>query len=144
MAKKKSKKKDGKKKDGKKKILKLKLRKKKDSKKKDTKKKESKKKLDKKKDAKKKDLKNKDAKKKPKAQASLVKVAEEKQVPPAAVRPKIPEIKNVDHSSNYNVTEAVKKLKSIKSTEELLAFTHGEKRLTISKAIPAAKARMEK
>ena len=117
MAKKKSKKKDEKKKDSKKKILKLKLRKKKDAKKKDAKKK----------DAKKKDAKKKDAKKKPKAKNML---------PPV--------IKNVDHSSNYNVKDAVKKVRFIKSTEELLAFTRGEKRLTITKLIPAAKKLLEK
>ncbi|TFH23416.1 MAG: hypothetical protein E4H10_12180 [Bacteroidia bacterium] len=60
------------------------------------------------------------------------------------VQPETPEIKNVDHSSNYNVLEANKKLKAIKSTEELLAFTNGEKRQTITKTIPAAKARLEK
>jgi hypothetical protein len=153
MAKKKSKKKDNKKKDSKKKILKLKLRKKKDNKKKDKKKKDARKK-----DVKKKDLKKKEAKKEPKAKPAVVQVEEKKPVPPAAVapktpvakpkapvvKPKTPEIKNVDHSSNYNVLEAIKKLKAIKSTEELLAFTNGEKRQTITKAIPAAKARLEK
>ena len=51
---------------------------------------------------------------------------------------------NGDNSSNYNVQEAIKKLKAIKSTEELLAFTNGEKRLTITKAIPVAMGRLKK
>jgi hypothetical protein len=144
MAKKKSNKKDNKKKDGKKKILKLKLRKKKDNKKKESKKKDAKKKESKKKESKKKDTKKKDTKKKPKAKPAVVEIAEKKPLVPAAVQPKTPVIKHVDHSSNYNVTEAIKKLKSIKSTEELLAFTHGEKRITITKAIPAAKQRLAK
>lgn len=157
------KKKDGKKKDGKKKILKLKLRKKKDSKKKDSKKKDSKKK-----ESKKKDSKKKDSKKKAKAKPEVVQVARKNKIPPAIVvsrsapktspkaSPKAPPkappkaaaknpvIKNVDHSSNYNVQEAVKKLKAIKSTEELLAFTNGEKRLTITRAISLVKAKLGK
>ena len=88
----------------------------------------------------------------------MLQVEEKKPIPPVAVQPKTPVAKpkapvvkpkppvinNGDHSSNYNVMDAIKKLKSIKSTGELLAFTNREKRLTITKAIPAAKARLEK
>ena len=106
--------------------------KKKDEKKKDSKKKILKLKLRKKKDAKKKDSKKKDTKKK----NSQKKPKAKKLLPPV--------IKNVDHSSNYNVKDAVKKVRSIKDTDELLAFTRGEKRLTITKVIPAAKKLLKK
>jgi len=55
-----------------------------------------------------------------------------------------PASKAQEHSSKYNVSVAVKKLRSIKSVDELLAFTKGEKRVTIRKVIPAAKRRLEK
>ena len=82
-------------------------------KKKDSKKKDSKKKDSKKKDSKKKDSKKKDSKKK------------------------------TDHSSNYNAPLAVKKLRTLKTKEELLSFTKGEKRLTVTKVIPAAMKRLK-
>ena len=92
--------------------------KKKDEKKKDGKKKLLKLKLIKKKDSKKKDSKKKDSKKKNSK-------------------------KTADHSSNYNAPLAVKKLRTLKTKEELLSFTKGEKRLTVKKVIPAAMKRLK-
>ena len=130
MAKKKSKKKSNKKKDiKKKKLIKLKLQKKKDAKKKVAKKKEAKKK-----DAKKKDVKKKSPKKK---------VNVEKSQPVAKAQPVAPIIKNEDHSSKYNVKDAIKKLRTLKSKDELLSFTKGEKRLTVTRIIPAAMSRLK-
>ncbi len=143
MAKKKSKKKGAKKKEDKKKLLKLKLRKKKDSKKKGSKKKDSKKKDSKKKGGKKKDSKKKDKKKNPQANPAVVEAVEASPAPPVEEAAVEAENNQVDHSSNYNVLEAVRKLKSIKKIEELLAFTHGEKRLTVTKAIPPARKKLE-
>ncbi|MEN8229967.1 MAG: hypothetical protein ABFS38_17535 [Bacteroidota bacterium] len=145
MAKKKSKKKEGKKKDSvKKKLMKLKLRKKKDAKKieakkKEAKKKEAKKKAAKKKGAKQKEVKKKKAKKKEPNQVLSVK----KPVPVAKPQPKAPVVKKADHSSNYNVTNAIKKLRSLKTREELLSFIKGEKRVTITRVIPAAMNRLK-
>ena len=42
-----------------------------------------------------------------------------------------------DHSSNYNVQDAVKKLRTIKTREKLLEFAKGETRVTVTKVIPA-------
>ena len=42
-----------------------------------------------------------------------------------------------DHSSNYNVREALKRLRSLKSAEQIRAFTRGEKRVTVRRAIAA-------
>lgn len=127
MAKKKSNKKESKKKDEKKKkLIKLKLKKKK-----------AKKKEAKKKEAKKKDIKKKEAKKK-----SNQKLKVDKTPPGATAQPKASTIKEEDHSSNYNVSDAVKKLRSLKSKEELLSFTKGEKRLTVTRIIPAALNRL--
>jgi len=119
-SKKKSKKKDNKKKDiKKKKLIKLKLKKKKDAKKKV---------------AKKKDVKKKNPKKK---------VNVEKSQPVVKAQPVAPIIKNEDHSSKYNVKDAIKKLRTLKSKDELLSFTKGEKRLTVTKVIPAAMNRLK-
>ena len=111
---------------------------KKESKKKDAKKKanikENKKKL-KKKEAKKKKSKKKNLKKK---------LKQVQPVSTAVVQPKAPENKFTDHSSNYKVTDAIKKLRSLKNYEELLAFTKGEKRLTITRILPAALRRKKK
>jgi len=129
MAKKKSKKKEGKKKDiSKKKIKKLDL---------------IKKKL-KKKASKKKGTKKKDTKKKPKKHKSREKQHEQILLTVTADQPKAQNRKVEDHSSNYNVSDAIKQLRSIKSIDELMAFTKGEKRLTIIKVIPAAKNRLNK
>ena len=97
--------------------------KKKDEKKKDGKKKLLKLKLIKKKDSKKKDSKKKDSKKKDSKKKNSKKTA--------------------DHSSNYNAPLAVKKLRTLKTKEELLSFTKGEKRLTVKKVIPAAMKRLK-
>ncbi len=106
-------------------MAKKKSKKKKDGKKKDSIKKVSKKKVaKKKKDSKKKTSKKKDPKKK------------------KPVAAKDPVIKNEDHSSNYNVVEAVKKLRSLKSKADLISFTKGETRLTVTKAIPAVMNRL--
>ena len=105
-------------------MAKKKSKKKKDSKKKDSKKKDSKKKDSKKKNSKKKNPKKKKPKKK------------------KPVAPKDPVIKNEDHSSNYNVIEAVRKLRSLKSKADLILFTKGETRLTVTKAIPAVMNRL--
>ena len=96
---------------------------KKKSKKKDEKKKVSKKKLLKLKLIKKKASKKKDSKKK--------------------VSKKKDSKKKADHSSNYNAPLAVKKLRTLKTKEKLLAFTKGEKRLTVTKVIPAAMKRLK-
>jgi hypothetical protein len=136
MAKKKSRKKEDKKKKEKKKLLKLKLIKKKDSKKKGSKKKGSKKKDSKKKDIKKKDIKIKVPVKKESVKEETVKKI-------VSTQPEVPSIKNKDHSSNYNVKESIAKLRSLKSREEILAFTKGEKRVSVTKVIPAALNRMK-
>ena len=120
MAKKKSKKKEDKKKEGKKKLLKLKLKKKKEKKKKEKK------------------------KKKPGKKLPLAKVQPEirsTSAPKAA--PNKPIAIKTDHSSNYNAKEAVKKLRTFKTKDELLSFTKGEKRLTVKKVIPAAMKRLK-
>ena len=121
MAKKKTKKKE----DKKKKVLKIKLKKKKDAKKKAAKKKE----------AKKKDKKKKDKKKKsPKKKQPIVAQVVEKPAEVTVAQPKKPVSKKADHSTNYKAIEAVKKLKSLKERDEILAFTKGEKRVTVTKA----------
>ena len=96
---------------------------KKKSKKKDGKKKLLKLKLIKKKASKKKDSKKKDSKKKDSKKKDSKKKA--------------------DHSSNYNAPLAVKKLRTLKTKEELLSFTKGEKRLTVTKVIPATMKRLK-
>jgi len=45
---------------------------------------------------------------------------------------------STDHSSNYNVQDAIKKLRAIKSKDEFMSFIKGEKRLTVTRVIPAA------
>ena len=142
MAKKKSKKKESKKKDEKKKrLIKLKL-KKKLAQKKDTKKKESRKKESRKKDTRKKDTRKKDNKKKDTRKKSDQKLKIDQPLPEASTQPQASAIKNEDHSSSYNVSDAVKKLRAMKTKEELLSFTKGEKRLTVTRVIPAAMNRL--
>jgi len=97
--------------------------KKKDERKKDSKKKLLKLKLLKKKNSKKKDSRKKDSKKKDSKKKDSKKKA--------------------DYSSNYNAPLAVKKLRTLKTKEELLSFTKGEKRLTVTKVIPAAMKRLK-
>lgn len=123
MAKKKSKKKSKEKQDpGKKKLLKLKLENKKLKKK-------LRKKKEKEKEARRKEEKKKKRQKKPAASLSV-------ESRPAITGP-------ADHSSNYKGPEAIKKLRALKTREELLAFTKGEKRITVSKVIPAALRRVK-
>ena len=43
-----------------------------------------------------------------------------------------------DRSSKYNVREAIKKLRSLKSADQIRAFTRGEKRTTVKRAIAPA------
>ena len=102
---------------------------KKKSKKKDKKKKDGKKKLLKLKLLKKKESKKKNSKKKKDSKKKVSKKKDSK--------------KTADHSSNYNAPLAVKKLRTLKTKEELLAFTKGEKRLTVTKVIPAAMKRLK-
>ena len=161
MSKKKSKKesKEKDKKKVKKSLLeKLKMTKKKDSKKK-KKKKDSKKKDSKKKDSKKKGQKKKDSKKKKGKKKSAEKVHVEKPLrakfaqqkifvsdpkpvlkattEPASKPPRRPTAGKADKSTNYNVKDAIAKLRAIKSRDELMVFIKGEKRVTITKVIPA-------
>jgi len=136
MAKKKAKKKELKKKDAKKKANKKELKKK-------NAKKKANKKENQKKDAKKKKSKKKDSKKRLK-QGPPISTAAVKPPFSAPVKPPVLESKFTDHSSNYKVSDAVKKLRSLKNTEELLAFTKGEKRLTITRILPGAMRRKKK
>ena len=135
MAKKKSKKKDkDSKKSEKKKLLKLKLKKEKSTgkKKKEGKKKAEKKKAEKKKDGKK-EKKKKEGKKKGK-------VAEEVLVPESlerTVSQPEPELVS-DSSQDYNAQNALVKMRSLKTREEILAFTKGETRVTVTRSIQAA------
>jgi hypothetical protein len=134
--KKKGKKNDEKKKSSKKKLLILKGEKKKGAKKKDAeaKKKQAKKK-DKKKQAKKKAEKQKVLKKMPQpAKAETANTMETR-----AAEVQSPREKVSDHSSRHNVREAVRILRSLESYDEVLAFTKGEKRVTVTRAIPVAK-----
>ncbi len=152
MAKKKSKKKGKGKKDlEKKKLLKLKQKKKKEKKRKEAKKKEKKKKQVKKKEARKKEKKKQQRKAK---ENNGTGKENEKTNPLDALKLKKPAVSrsarsratvtgSVDRSSNYRGPEAIKKLRSLKTREELLAFTKGEKRITVSKVIPAALKRLK-
>ena len=112
MAKKKSKKKNNKKKDSKKKSV---------QKKKIARKKDKRKEL-KKKAAKKKDGKNK---------AKKLKVEAKK-----ISKPTPPVSPVSDHSSNYNVQNAISKGRALKSQAEVQVFTKGEERKTIMRVIP--------
>jgi len=99
------------------------------------------KKKSKKKDGNKKDIEKKKIKKQDLIKKKLKKKASKKK---KAVKKKAQKNKIEDHSSNYNVSDATKKLRSLKSIDELLEFTKGEQRLTIAKVIPAAKNRLKK
>ena len=110
-------------------------KKKKDVKKKDIKK-ELKKKKSKKKETKKKKLKKKTIKKDAKKKSKILKAKVVK-----ADKPKKQAISYTDHSSNYNVREAVKKLRSLTSPEQVQIFTKGEERLTVTRSIPAVMKR---
>jgi hypothetical protein len=113
---------------------------KKDLKKKKTKKKDKKKKLLKKKVLKKKDNKRKDSKKKArnkKAQAFDKPEKKSRTQPGSRVR-------FSDHSSNYNVRNAISLLRSLSDPEDVKIFTNGETRVSITKAITPVLNRLEK
>ena len=147
MAKKKTKKKD-KKKDKKSILAKLKIAAKKNSKKKDSKKKDSKKKDSKKKKASKK---NKPVEKVVVEKPLRAKFAQQKvSAPPPKPAPKPvpkPAAKTapgkVDHSTNYKIKEAIQRLRAIKNRDEFMVFVKGEKRITVTKVIPAALNRLK-
>jgi hypothetical protein len=109
--------------------------KKKSLKKKDTKKKDKRKKEEKKKSLKKKTLKKKDKKKKPGRKKDQGK--KKKEIPAMSSSPAFG-----DHSSNYNVRDALKKLRSLERLEEVQAFTRGEERRTLTRAIPGVMRRL--
>ena len=129
---------------------------KKKSKKKDLKKKESKKKDLRKKKQQEKNLKNKEAKKKDQKKAgkkalkkkALKKKGIKAEAPAGekvrkAIQKPIPEKKEgADLSSNHNVRNAVAKLRSLKTSEEVNAFTLGEERATVVKAIAPVQRRV--
>ena len=146
MSKKKSKKesKEKDKKKVKKSLLeKLKMTKKKDSKKK-KKKKDSKKKDSKKKKGKKKSAEKVHVEKPLRAKFAQQKIFVSDPKPvlkattePASKPPRRPTAGKADKSTNYNVKDAIAKLRAIKSRDELMVFIKGEKRVTITKVIPA-------
>ncbi len=139
MAKKKSKKKDkDSKKSEKKKLLKLKLKREKSTgkKKKEGKKKAEKKKAEKKKDGKK-EKKKKEGKKKGKLVEETVILDSAERI---ATEPE-PELIS-DTSQDYNAQNALVKMRSLKTREEILAFTKGEKRVTVTRSIQAAMNRI--
>ena len=133
MAKKKGKKKDPGKKKAKKKNNKKKNLKKKDSAKKGRKKEFKKKQSEKKKSGKKRNDNKRDKKKEVQRQDPLVSTA-----PPKIEKPKSSAAVTSAKSSDYNVRDALKKLKTLKSQEQVQAFTKGEKRVTITRAISPA------
>lgn len=132
MAKKKNKKKTAKKKDLKKKEKKKglkKLLKKKDQKKEKKEKREKRKKKDKK-------IKKKAVPQKAEKLKKPVKKEVETQKSPAVeTQPVIPATGS--HSSDYNVREANKIMRTLKSKEKVLDFVKGEERLTVTRVIPA-------
>ena len=99
--------------------------------KKELKKKKSKKKEEKKKKLKKKTVKKGAGKKDKTLKAKVVKVD----------KPKEQATRYTDHSSNYNVRNAVQKLRSLTSPEQVQIFTKGEERVTLTRAIPAVMKR---
>ena len=62
--------------------------------------------------------------------------------PVAKPAPK-PVSKVVDHSSNHNVRDAIKKLRTLKSRDAVMAFIKGEKRVTVTKTIPNVLKRLK-
>ncbi len=132
MAKKKEKKKSLKKKDIKKQTKKKKILKKKDSRKK-----EEKIKKNKKKKLKKKDITGKKGKKtKEKKKLQDISIHE-------SINPFPQETAFLDHSSNYNVRDALAILRALTSQVDVLSFTKGENRITITKVIPSVTRRLE-
>ena len=98
-----------------------------DSKKKNLKKKDIKKKILKKKKGKKKELKKKDLKRKEKKQKAEERGKSKSSVTVSAF---------TDHSSNYNVKDAISKLRSLENQNDAQSFIQGEERTTITRLIP--------
>ena len=96
-----------------------------------------------KKKSKKKDKKKKDSKKKLLKLKLIKKKASKKKASKKKDSKKKDSKKQADNSSNYNAPLAVKKLRTLKSKEELISFTKGKKRLTVTKIIPAAMKRLK-
>ena len=71
-----------------------------------------------------------------------LKEAPTKSVSKLVPKPKVAIKQTVDQSSNYNVQDAIAKLRALKTKEELLAFVKGEKRVTVTRVIPAALNRL--
>lgn len=136
MAKKKSEKKSRKKK----------VLKKKDSKKKDNKNKESKKKDPNKKKniIGKKGKKHNKVKKESKKKKVIQKKEKSRKKTIAEPPVQVPVQKVVsDHSSDYNVRDAVTRLRTLDNLESVRAFTDGEKRMTVIKALRPLVIRLE-
>lgn len=59
---------------------------------------------------------------------------------------KVKKVKNTstDHSSNYNVKDAVKKIRSLKNADQVSEFIKGEKRVTVTRTIKGALNRLAK
>jgi hypothetical protein len=53
-------------------------------------------------------------------------------------------VQKEEHSSKYNVKDAVAKLRTFKKKEELLAFTKGENRVTVTRVIETIVNGLEK
>jgi hypothetical protein len=141
MAKKKNKKKDSKKKDKKKKGAGKKGMKKKNKLKKKAKRKNTQKKVQKKK------LKKQKAPTKVKVEqvvAANALLVTEKEAPVEVQIPAEPVvIASVDRSSNYNTKEGLAILRSLTTIEDIESFTEGEKRVTITRAVPGIIKRLE-
>jgi hypothetical protein len=59
---------------------------------------------------------------------------------------KVKEAKNTltDHSSNYNVKDAVKKIRSLKNANQVSEFIKSEKRVTVTRTIKGVLNRLAK
>jgi len=102
------------------------------------------KKKDKKKKLKKPDYKKKF--KKLKVKYKKLKAKLEKKPKKEKSKKKVKKAKNTftDHSSNYNVDDAVKKLRSLKNNDQVSEFTKNEKRVTVTRAIKSVLNRLAK
>jgi len=106
-----------------------------------------------KKDLKKKDKKDKKDKKGKKKQEQAKKKKQDKALKKLRKSgAKTPEVKSgpdtaktvfSERSANYNVRDAIGKLRSLKNTEDVNIFIKGEKRVTITKAVPAVLRKLE-
>ena len=97
----------------------------------------------------KKNIKNKDNKKKLAKKKNLNKKESKKKTKKLKAKekkknkPTVPVSSFTDHSSNYNVQNAVSKLRSLKSQKDVQAFTNGEERTTITRLIPGMMKKLE-